>query len=95
MLVTTFAAGAGKGKARRDDDTAGAKYIDFYIGIGIAEERPSERSRWFAPSAGIAANRIWLGDRDGAWFLGSQSRSQAACAWTPMSDLSITSSAGS
>jgi hypothetical protein len=70
-LVTAFSAGLGEGKANVDDEMQSAKYIDIYVGVGLADHRRTKRARWFTPSVGFAANRIWLGDRDPAWFMGA------------------------
>ena len=70
VLVATLAGGIGEGTTYRDDDASGATYFDAYVGAGIRDQRTTKRARWLTWSAGIAATRISLGDRDAAWFVG-------------------------
>lgn len=71
VLVTTLAGGVGTGKAFRDEAGAGAKHIDMFVGAGVSDQRGTKKARWLAWSVGIAATRIWDGDRDPAWFVGA------------------------
>ncbi len=70
VIVTTLSGGLGGGRAYREDDASRATYIDAYVGAGVSNQRGTKRMRWRAWSAGVAATRIWLGDRDPAWFVG-------------------------
>lgn len=70
VLVTTLSAGSGSGKVRGDEPWTDAKHVDAFIGAGVTDQRGTRSTRWFAWSAGIAATRIWIGDRDPVWFVG-------------------------
>jgi len=70
VLVTTLSAGLGGGRSYRDDELSRATYVDAYVGAGVSDQRGTKRMRWWTWSAGVAASRISIGDRDPAWFVG-------------------------